>query len=193
MSKDDLQRFLYNHSPFLEKDEFLESGTENILRLIRHTKVFPLHAIFHEICVIAEKLSLVQVHEYLWIKEKFNCNIDDLDWFFLGYTMPATIIVSACLMETQTGLSVLKNLNLYTNDKRLVELNLYKSDMQSGVFSLTFAHPKTKPQSIIDPVYEYINATPYNLKTFFQLGIESSRITANALAKNVESKLMPSN
>lgn len=59
MNKQDLQRLLYKHSPFIEKDENLEPSTEQVVKLINRSKVFPLHAVFHEICVIAEKLSLI--------------------------------------------------------------------------------------------------------------------------------------
>jgi hypothetical protein len=193
MNNQDLQRLLYKHSPFLEKDENLELNTEQVIQLIYSSKVFPLHAVFHEICVIAEKLSLIQIHEYNWIKKNFKCDLNDLDWFFLGYTTPATIIISSCLMETERGVAILKNLNLKTTDERIANLNLYKSKMLNKVFHLTFNHPKTKPQKLIDPIYKLIDENPYNLNYFFQLGIESSRQTANNIASIVESKLTPQN
>lgn len=116
-----------------------------------------------------------------------------MDWFYLGYTTPATIVISSCLMETEKGIAILKNLNLKTTDERIANLNKYKSKMLNKVFHLTFNHPKTKPQKLIDPIYKLIDENPYSLNYFFKLGIESSRQTANSIASIVESKLTPLN
>lgn len=192
MSDEPFSNLLYDYSPFLFDVNKIDKSVESVLSLLAKAKVLPLHGVCHELCVIAQNLSRLHIEEYSWLKSAFNCNVDDLDWFFLGYTTIPTIIIGACLMKSKTFKEVLPILAPPTTDKRLVELNNYKIKHLANVFTKLTDCLATKPSQAIKPIYEYLNTEPFNTNYYFLAGIESSKITALDLSPLIDDKLSPS-
>ena len=184
------KNFLYDGSPFLAGHDMIQQVLEPCLNMIKNRKLLPLHAIAHQICNLGESLSLTQLEELNWLNKNFKSNINDVDWFYLGYTTAPTIIIASCTAIMVPGAKIFSKL-APAPDVRMKNLNSYKIDLFGSVFSICQAQLATKPQPTIDEVYKFLSQNPHTGQPYYILGQVSSHKASLSLAKMFEDYMSP--
>lgn len=170
---------LYKDSPFLppvSKDDLQEA-----LNTIKQKRITPLDAIAQQASHIGEALNLLHESEINWLIRSFNCHYEDILYFYIGFSTPIQMILSAIQMNYTTQQKVIKNLTAATESKIMAKHNIHKVQMLHDAYYFVSNCPHHKPLIAIEPIKLLcLKRSIWNNK-FYLAGIESGSATMETL------------
>ena len=99
---------LYKDSPFLPP--VTKEDLQETLNTIKQKRITPLDAIAQQASHIGEALNLLHESEINWLTRSFNCHYEDVLYFYIGFSTPIQMILSAIQMNYTSQQKVIQNL-----------------------------------------------------------------------------------
>lgn len=161
----------YIDSPFLPLID--DSDIEEISRLQQTQKLNYLLALCHQSGKIGESLNLLHEAHLGWITKSFKCGSEDILFFYIGFTTPIQLILSAIQMDFATTKTVIQNLNLPTKYKLMQSHNQYKVNLLHDVYHIVSNKPQHKLGSVFKLILSLLRQKPFTKNKYYQAGIDA--------------------
>ena len=170
---------LYKDSPFLPT--LSKADIEEIITTKQKQNTSLLSVICRQAGYVGELTNLLHEAHLIWIQQSFQCKAEDLVMYYIGFTTPIQLILSAIQMNHATTKTVIQNLGRPTNYKTMQDHNKYKISLLHDFYHLVSNKPEDKLNSIFNLSLSLLRQKPFNKNKYYQAGVEAGIYTLNTL------------
>ncbi len=170
---------LYTDSPFLPP--ILQDDVVEMTANITQKQIILIDSAVQQTAFIGHALNILHEKEMVWITKSFNCTSEEVLLFYIGFSTPLQMVLSALQMDVARIQTVIKNLTPSGQSALMTKHNLHKVHMLYEAYYIVTNQKNTNPIDLVERIQTMCLKKPFSQNKYYLSGIQSACATITKL------------